>query len=237
MLVVAHRTSPLHAPENSLAGIAVAAAHGADLVEVDVRLTRDGQAVLLHDHWPLRVARPRLPVAVKRLRGRTVTRLRIAGGDGERIPRFADAVAALPDGLGIAVDVKDGRSMAAAIGELEAAGRLDRAVLWSTHRDAVAVAAEQAPGVGRAWLHNTETEAAALQYLDDAVAAGATQVSVMDISLTPAVVAAGHERGLTVFSWVRTLGVQDQVIDAGPDGVVTDWVEEARRRIAEVGPR
>ena len=41
-LVIAHRACPHYAAENSLDGIARAARLGADAVEIDVRLTRDG---------------------------------------------------------------------------------------------------------------------------------------------------------------------------------------------------
>jgi glycerophosphoryl diester phosphodiesterase len=49
-LVTAHRGGHLHAPENSLASIDEAVNVGADIIELDVRLTKDGVAVLLHDH-------------------------------------------------------------------------------------------------------------------------------------------------------------------------------------------
>jgi hypothetical protein len=91
----------------------------------------------------------------------------------------------------------------------------------------VAVAAVHAPGNQRAWLQNTETEEAALTYVAQAHALGATAVSIMDVSLTPAVVARGHALGLTVHSWVRTLGAQADVLRCEPDGVVTDWPREA----------
>ena len=48
-VIIAHRTSPRDAPENSLEGIRRSAELGADYVEVDVRLTRDGVPVMLHD--------------------------------------------------------------------------------------------------------------------------------------------------------------------------------------------
>lgn len=48
-LVIAHRTCPRDAPENSLEGIARATELGADVVEVDVRRTADGVPVLVHD--------------------------------------------------------------------------------------------------------------------------------------------------------------------------------------------
>ena len=60
--VVAHRTVPLDARENSLEGIAAAARLGADVVEVDARRSFDGTAVLLHDPWLGRVQKVPLPL-------------------------------------------------------------------------------------------------------------------------------------------------------------------------------
>lgn len=48
-LVFAHRGAPGYLPEHTLAGVAVAHAFGADFIEQDVVLTRDGQAIVLHD--------------------------------------------------------------------------------------------------------------------------------------------------------------------------------------------
>ena len=49
VLVVAHRGDWRHSIENSLAAIQHAIAIGADVVEIDVRRTADGQLVLMHD--------------------------------------------------------------------------------------------------------------------------------------------------------------------------------------------
>lgn len=48
-LVVAHRGASADEPEHSLAAYELAIAIGADAVECDVRLTRDGHLVLVHD--------------------------------------------------------------------------------------------------------------------------------------------------------------------------------------------
>jgi glycerophosphoryl diester phosphodiesterase len=86
VLVVAHRTLPLDHPENSLSGIAAAAGAGADAVEVDVRLTRDGVAVLMHDPIPWRTAHSLLPIRWRRARSFDRLRLR---ADHSKPPRFA----------------------------------------------------------------------------------------------------------------------------------------------------
>lgn len=227
-LVIAHRTSPFDAPENSREGVAHAAAMGADAVEVDVRLSRDGVPVLVHD--PLTLRTTGWPLVVAWTSARRLTSLRLRHTD-ETLPAFADVLATLPDGLDLAVDVKDGAAMTAAIDALRAAGCLARAKLWSSHAGAVEVAVHRAPAEERAWLQNTHTEADALAYARDAVTEGATAISVMDVSLTPAVVACGHDLGLTVHSWVRSLAIQDRVLACQPDGVVTDWPVQARRRL------
>src|SRR5262245_25312629 len=48
-LVFAHRGSSFHLPEHTLAAYQRALAEGADGLECDVRLTRDGHLVCLHD--------------------------------------------------------------------------------------------------------------------------------------------------------------------------------------------
>jgi glycerophosphoryl diester phosphodiesterase len=47
--VIAHRGASAHAPENTLVAFELAIAQGADAIEFDVKLTRDGQVVVLHD--------------------------------------------------------------------------------------------------------------------------------------------------------------------------------------------
>ncbi|MFI8826429.1 glycerophosphodiester phosphodiesterase [Streptomyces sp. NPDC053431] len=49
LTVVAHRGDPYRLRENTLSSVLSAIAQGADAVEVDVRLTKDGVPVLLHD--------------------------------------------------------------------------------------------------------------------------------------------------------------------------------------------
>jgi glycerophosphoryl diester phosphodiesterase len=48
-VVIAHRGDKAHAPENTLAAFSLAAETGADAIEFDVKLTADGQVVVLHD--------------------------------------------------------------------------------------------------------------------------------------------------------------------------------------------
>lgn len=48
-LVLAHRGASAHAPENTLAAFILAADQHADGIELDAKLTRDGEIVVMHD--------------------------------------------------------------------------------------------------------------------------------------------------------------------------------------------
>ncbi len=94
--VIAHRGASAAAPENTLAAIRLAAAEGARWIEVDVKLSRDGHCILMHDDLLRRTTNGRGEVAqydldeLKRLdAGRWFGR-RFAG---EPIPTLEEAIA------------------------------------------------------------------------------------------------------------------------------------------------
>ena len=66
--VTAHRGEPVHYPENTLPGFAAGAVCGADWVETDVHLTKDGFAVLCHDATTGRTADADLVIAESTLK-------------------------------------------------------------------------------------------------------------------------------------------------------------------------
>ena len=66
--VTAHRGEPVHYPENTLPGFAAGAVCGADWVETDVHLTKDGVPVLCHDATTGRTADANLVIAESTLK-------------------------------------------------------------------------------------------------------------------------------------------------------------------------
>lgn len=53
-VIFAHRGSSAHAPENTLSSFKLAVEQGADFIELDAKLTADGQVVVIHDQNTLR---------------------------------------------------------------------------------------------------------------------------------------------------------------------------------------
>jgi glycerophosphoryl diester phosphodiesterase len=103
--IVAHRGLSEGVPENTLAAFRQSVANGVSIIELDLRVTRDGQIVVLHDLTVDRttdcsgaVAKMNLP-SIKRC----------DAGHGERVPTFAEVIA-LVQGKPVRVlaDVKDG---------------------------------------------------------------------------------------------------------------------------------
>lgn len=97
MKIIAHRGASRAAPENTLAAIRAATVEGADGVELDVRLTRDAEPVLIHDPDLLRTTGDPRPVAHCLLADLAALDAgRWFGPDyaGERIPTLGEALAA-----------------------------------------------------------------------------------------------------------------------------------------------
>ncbi|MDJ0343325.1 glycerophosphodiester phosphodiesterase [Streptomyces sp. H10-C2] len=89
-VAVAHRGDPYHHRENTLPSLRSALRAGADAVEIDVRLTRDGVPVLLHDPTLRRLWGHRTAVA-----DLTSDRLRRLTADG--VPTLHDALTAVAE--------------------------------------------------------------------------------------------------------------------------------------------
>ena len=108
--VIGHRGAALHAPENTIAGIRVAHALGAKWVEFDVKLSRDGVPILMHDETVDRTTTARgLVVDLDAL-----TLRRLDAGSrfgpafaGEPVPTLREALELLAElGMGVNVEIK-----------------------------------------------------------------------------------------------------------------------------------
>ncbi|HUG87752.1 MAG TPA: glycerophosphodiester phosphodiesterase [Actinomycetota bacterium] len=108
LLVIAHRGASADHPENTLAAFAAAAEAGADLVELDARITADGVAVALHDLDLDRTTDARGAVHAMPLA--EVKRADASGGRGPRqeVPTLAEVLELLAEtGTGVDVEIKN----------------------------------------------------------------------------------------------------------------------------------
>jgi glycerophosphoryl diester phosphodiesterase len=115
--VIAHRGASAYAPENTLPAFELALQQGADALELDVRLTRDGAAVVMHDEAVDRTTSLTGPV-----RSHTLAELRLAdagawftpdrgrthpfAGAGVRVPTLAEVLWTFP-AVPVLIEVKE----------------------------------------------------------------------------------------------------------------------------------
>jgi glycerophosphoryl diester phosphodiesterase len=109
VFIWAHRGASRFAPENTLAAFRAAEAAGADGIELDVHLTRDGAAVVIHDETVDRTTNGRGTVA--RLRLRELRRLDAGSWfgpifSGERIPTLEEVFVWAGDRLRLNIELK-----------------------------------------------------------------------------------------------------------------------------------
>jgi glycerophosphoryl diester phosphodiesterase len=114
MAIYAHRGASIEFPENTLAAFRRAIEVGAPGAELDVHLTKDGEAVVIHDETVDRTTNGRGWV-----QDLTLADIRdLDAGDGERIPTLAEVLELCEGKLVLDIEVKEGRAAAKVLEEL-----------------------------------------------------------------------------------------------------------------------
>ncbi|MGZ0153556.1 inositol monophosphatase family protein [Kribbella sp. WER1] len=225
-LLTAHRGDVERYRENTLAAVRSAVENGADLVEIDVRVTRDGRVVLLHD------------ATLERLWGvdRSVADVDWAevaalGAGDDRIPLLADAldvVAGTP--VTLLIDVSDpacAAPAAAVVRETPSAN-----VAWCGDLDAMrTIRALDADA--RIWLPWDRRDLPSAELVAEL---RPDVVNSAYIFLSPALVEAAHAVGARMACW--TVDDEDAmrwVLAQGADAVTTNRLRVLQQVVAE-GP-
>ena len=228
--VIAHRCGGALAPENTLAGLAIAARLGCTAVEFDVMLSQDGVPVLIHDETLDRCA-----ISSGRVAGISAERLMATDVGvrfhpafaGETIPSLAAALQRCRQ-LGLAanleikpaagLEVETGRVVGRLLGSLRSDER--PALLLSSFSDrALEAAALEAAELPRGWLAGAFDADA----LDTALRLGCTSLNLALDGLDAAHVAAARAAGLRALVYtVNSLSDARRLIGWGVSGVFTD---------------
>jgi glycerophosphoryl diester phosphodiesterase len=235
-LVIAHRGDSSSAPEQTLAAFERAAALGAEMIEADVRRTRDGRLVLVHDATVERTTDGRGAVAsstFEELRALDAGSWFAPRFAGERIPALDELFAlAVREEIALCLEVKgesagERASVAGAVArELEQRGRLGVDVLASFDHEALAAAARCVPGVRLAPDRLPERGPSVGRLIvEQAASIGARIVQHHHADLSADTVAAAHAAGIAVWAWPpETRPEIERVLEMGVDGVMGDDV-------------
>lgn len=229
-LVFAHRGGAALAPENTMPAFDQAIALGADGVELDVRLSRDGVVVVHHDARVDRTTNGR-----GRVSDRTASELarldaayRFGGpwrGTGVGIPTLADVLRRHREAWVIVEMKQDRVELAhATVAVVRAAGAADRVCLAASGLRAITAARRAAPEIMTSAAREEVRVALTGRWLGHDYQGFQVPERVGAVQIVSgAFVARAHRHGLFVQVWTvnRPEGLR-RMIDLGVDGLITD---------------
>ena len=212
MRLIAHRGFAGVTPENTLTAVGEAATV-ADAVEVDIRRCESGELVVIHDETVDRVTDGEGPVAdhsLAELRALDVL------GTGEGVPTLEAVLAAVPDGVGVNVELKESGTAADALAAMDASKPWT--VVSSFSADVLSDCRAADSSVPRAFI--TEDGEAAVETargLDCDFLHPSTE------ACTGRLVGDAHHAGMSVNAWtVRDRETAESLAGRGVDGLIAD---------------
>lgn len=213
MRCIAHRGFAGIYPENTLTAVRQAGEQ-ADMIELDVRRCRSGDPVVIHDETVDRVTDDTGPVSEISLA--TLQSMDVLG-TGEGVPSLEAVVRAVPDGVGLNLELKE-TGLAEAIAPL--IDGVDTEVLLSSFStDALVEARDALPDVDRALLVRSSAEAGIERAASLDCAAIHPHRRLLDFALLER----AHRSGLEVNVWTITDEARTREYGKmGVDGVIVD---------------
>ncbi len=211
---IAHRGDPVRERENTLGAFEAALAAGADWVELDLRRTRDGAVVVLHDQ------------TLERLWGRAVsvgdldlTEVAAVGEGALRIPTLHHVLTRVDAPL--MIDFTRSDVVCGAVDAVRSAGAMGRSLFVTGNVSALRLVRDLAPEarIGVTWIEAGDPPLGLLEEL------GAEFWNPMEAFVSAETVAAVHGAGRMVSTWtVDTEDAMTRVAEAGVDAIVSNQV-------------
>ncbi len=223
-VVVAHRGNHVNVPENTVAAIAETIRCGADYAELDLRTTKDGQLVLMHNATVDKMTDGKGNVADLTLA--EIKQLQVRSTDGKvyRVPTFAEALQACKGRLNIYLDFK-AADVPETWKQLQAAGMEKQVIVYLNEKEQY-----------KAW-RNTAPQVPLMASLPDAISTPEqldnflkkVRIAVFDNITTPEMMAVARKYNVAIWLDVQTPteGPADwqAAMSKGIQGVQTDHPE------------
>ncbi len=241
-IVVGHRGNPTQAPENSISGFWAAYHNGADVFELDVEITSDGQIIVMHDNTINRTTNYTGTKTVNQMTLAEIKSYNILANDGtvsnEKVPTLIEVCEEFQDtDIRIFVEFKGSNSsnVPATCKILEQYGYGHKVDVISFSANFIKQTNTEFPGMSTAYLYvptlvNGHTkENAMTSFLNNI-----HETQKINSALSPActIVYGGHfnqiatDRGMTVWPWTYSGSYSNNIgFFSGSSSVTTDQVE------------
>ncbi len=240
-VMIGHRGNPSQAPENSLSGFIKAYENGADVFEVDVEITKDGEIVIMHDNTINRTTNYTGKATVNQMTLEEIKKYNLKALNGsiseEKVPTLREVFEEFKDkDCKIFVEFKgsNASNIKTTCDLIKEYGMEDKVDVISFSNNFLTGTQSNIPGMSTGYLHspsgNSSTAEDALDALYPSLVASQNYKS--SINPSSGVISAYYtqavaDRGITVWPWTYVASSNNGAFLSGCDGVTTDdmqWV-------------
>ncbi|QQS37456.1 MAG: glycerophosphodiester phosphodiesterase [Ignavibacteriales bacterium] len=244
-LVIAHLGAAGYAPENTITAFKMAIESGADAIEIDLRQTKDGVLVVLHDESVDRTTDGKGEVdelTYKELMKLDAGNWFDENFSGERIPTLKEVLALLNDSIKIIIELKADDDDHPGIEQrvvnmIRGSGLEDQTILKSFNPNVIKRLRKIAPEIQLCYVY-----ALRIPWLGLIVDTGISFGSIFDIDadylqphrffLSKSFVQDAQSNGYKVIAWgVESESAIQEAIEFGVDGIETDYVDRVRKYV------
>jgi glycerophosphoryl diester phosphodiesterase len=214
-LVIAHRGDSSDTLENSLEAIRRALLLSADMIELDIRMSRDNGLYILHDKTTGRTADKNIDI--ERTTAEEIRRIRLK--NGEPIPTLPDVLKLVSGACSLNLEIKSSGAGSVTAHDLLSSGYDGHILLSSFKEDEVLAARRTMPDLPTSLIFDVFTSRDVPQYK----AQGFSIISLREKTANKKLIAACHTQGIDVYVWtVDEEAKMKKFISWGVDGIYTN---------------
>jgi glycerophosphoryl diester phosphodiesterase len=214
-LVIAHRGDSSNALENSLEAVRLALSLPTDMIELDIRKSRDHALFVMHDALTGRTSGN--DINIEQAASDEIGRIRL--NNGEPVPTLTDVIKAVAGSAGLNLEIKsDGAGLLTA--EYFASSDYSGYVLISSFKEEEVLAVRRAlPSMPTSMIFDVFTPRDVASYTER----GYRIISLRKKTVSEKLVDACHEQGVDVYVWtVDDVDEMRKLISWGVDGIYSN---------------
>ena len=241
-IMIGHRGNPTQAPENTLSGYIEAYENGADVFEVDVEITSDGEIIIMHDSTLNRTTTYTGTKSVNQMTLAEVKQYYVLGLDGaatdEKVPTLKEVCDYFKDkDCKIFVEFKgsNANNVPVTLSLLDTYGMDYLVDVISFNSSFLTQTQANSTGMSTGYLLSSQSNGTTWEdaltslniYLGNAQSVNSTINPACGIVLSAGnyFTQAATDRGMTVWPWTYSYSSNDIGFFSGCDGVTTDDVQ------------
>ena len=227
-LIIAHRGDSSRALENSLAAFQLALALPVDMIEFDVRKSRDNQLYVMHDIETVRTDGKNINIEQSLTEELSVVKLK----NGEFIPTLSAVLTLVNGKVGLNIEVKSEGAGALTAAHLAGFGYKGSVLISSFKEREVLDARRVLPSVPVSGIFDTFVPSEVNKYRSQ----GYGVISLRKKTVTRELVSACHDQKIKVYVW--TVDEEDEIkrfIEWGVDGMYSNKPMVLKRVVDGLG--